>query len=379
MRRLLLLIYALVFVDEMALVAIVPLVPTYRDAFGLSGFEAGVLLASASFAIVVSSLPVGVAGDRLGARRVTLGAGLLLAASCAAQSLAPDFWALVGARFAFGIASATVWSAGLSWLADSAGDQPGALSAVITVAGIGGMAGPAFAGLLADRVGRGAPFMVLAVLSAVLTAALVMAQPGPRRPHQHEPMAAVIGLARRDTFVSAALALMLLGGFSDGVLFLVGPSQLSDAGRSAAWIGVVLSVSSAVFIAFSALPARGGARWATLATGAACAALSAVTLVPGIASAAVAAVVFVLVVRAAPFGVMYAITLPLGIRGARRARVGASTVNGLLAFGWGLASFAGSLSAGALTEVTGAHAIYALLAVCCAVASAYVLALRARG
>ena len=379
MRRLLLLIYALVFVDEVALLALVPLVPTYRDAFGLSGLEAGVLLASASLAIVVCSLPVGVAGDRFGARRVTLGAGVLLAASCAAQSLAPDYPALVGARFAFGIASATVWSAGLSWLADSAGDQPGALSAVVTVAGIGGMVGPAFAGLLADRVGRGAPFMVLALVSAALVAALAMAQPGPRRPHQHEPMAAAIGVARRDTFVSAALALMLLGGFSDGMVFLVGPAQLGDAGRSAAWIGVVLSISSAVFIAFSALPARGGARWVTLATGAVCAALSAVVLLPGIASAAVAAVVFVLVARSAPFGVMYAITLPLGVRGARRAGIGASTVNGMIGFAWGLASFAGSLSAGALTDVTGAHAIYALLAVCCALASAYLVALRARG
>jgi hypothetical protein len=192
-------------------------------------------------------------------------------------------------------------------------------------------------------------------------------------------MAAAIGVARRDTFVLAALALMLLGGFSDGMIFLVGPAQLGDAGRSAAWIGVVLSISSAVFIAFSALPARGGARWVTLATGAVCAALSAVVLLPGIASAAVAAIVFVLVARSAPFGVMYAITLPLGVRGARRAGIGASTVNGMIGFAWGLASFAGSVSAGALTDVTGAHAIYALLAICCVLAASYLLALRARG
>jgi predicted MFS family arabinose efflux permease len=377
-RRLLLLIYALVFVDEVALLAMVPLVPTYRDAFDLSSLESGALLASGPLALVVCSVPFGVAGDRLGARRMTLAAGLLLAASCAGQSLAPDLWTLLAARFVFGMASATIWSAGLSWLTDSAGDRPGALSAVVAVAGAGGLAGPVFAGALADRAGRGAPFMVLAVLSLLVVGALFVSEPGVQRPHEHEPLRSVLALARRDAYVTGALALMLLGGFADGMIFLVGPAQLADAGHSATWIGVVLSVSSAVFIAFSALTARRGARWVALATGAVAAAMSAVVLLPGVVSAAAAVVVTVLVVRSAPFGVLYAITLPLGVRGARRAGVGASTVNGLIGFAWGFATFAGSLSAGALAGVTGARAVYGLLAGCCALTAAYLLALKAR-
>src|SRR6476646_9241081 len=98
MRRLLILLYALIFVDEVVLVSLVPLLPSYRDAFSLSGFESGVALSAASLAIVAGAIPGGVAGDRLGHRRVTLAAGLLLAASCLGQGLAVGLWTLVAAR-----------------------------------------------------------------------------------------------------------------------------------------------------------------------------------------------------------------------------------------------------------------------------------------
>src|SRR3954464_6102140 len=127
MRRLLILLYALIFVDEVVLVSLGPLLPSYRDAFSLSGFESGVALSAASLAIVAGAIPGGVAGDRLGHRRVTLAAGLLLAASCLrqgparlragsclGQGLAVALWTLVAARLAFGVSSAVIWSAGLS-------------------------------------------------------------------------------------------------------------------------------------------------------------------------------------------------------------------------------------------------------------------------
>src|SRR5256885_14926799 len=67
--------YALIFVDETALISLVPLVPSYKEALGLSGLEAGVLLSAASIAIVAGSIPGGLAGDRLGSRRGALRGG----------------------------------------------------------------------------------------------------------------------------------------------------------------------------------------------------------------------------------------------------------------------------------------------------------------
>src|SRR3954454_19872530 len=140
MRRLLILLYALIFVDEVVLVSLVPLLPSYRDAFSLSGFESGVALSAASLAIVAGAIPGGVAGDRLGHRRVTLAAGLLLAASCLGQGLAVGLCTLVSARLPLGGSSAVILSPSLSWLSSPAGyDRNCAGAYVIAVTGLGCM------------------------------------------------------------------------------------------------------------------------------------------------------------------------------------------------------------------------------------------------
>lgn len=377
MRRLLLLIYAVVFVDEMVLFALVPLVPLYRDDFGLSGFESGLLLATASAALVFGSIPGGLAGDRLGARRVTLAGVALLALSCFGQAAAPDFWSLIAARLAFGAASAIVWSAGLSWLADSAGDaRPGALGAVVAVAGAGGMIGPAFAGVMADHVSIGAAFVTLGVASVVLLVALAAADHGHRHEHEHHRLVHIAGLARRDALIAGGVVAMLLGGFSDGVVNLVGPAQLDDAGLSSTLIGVVLSLAALLFIAFSAGAARRAAVSVSLRVGAVCAALTTLALAPVLVSGASAAVVFSMLAREAPLGVLYAISLPLGVRGARRVGIGAGAVSGLLGVAWGGASFAGAITAGAVAEAAGADAAYGMLVAAGCIGAAAFAALR---
>src|SRR5438067_1294160 len=72
MRRPFLLFYVLVFLDEVALLAIVPLVPAYTRAYHLSDVKAGGLLSAASLANVVASVPAGRLSDRFGAWLVTL-------------------------------------------------------------------------------------------------------------------------------------------------------------------------------------------------------------------------------------------------------------------------------------------------------------------
>ena len=165
----------------------------------------------------------------------------------------------------FGVASAVVWSAGLSWLADSAGiERPGALGVVVSVAGIGSMVGPAFAGVLADRVSRGAPFVVLAVAAGLVVVVLTGADRGQERVHEHHPLRQIASLARHDALIAGALVAMLIGGFSDGRGEPGRAAQLDAAGRSSAWIGVALSTAAVLFILFSAIAARRGAAMVTL-------------------------------------------------------------------------------------------------------------------
>jgi predicted MFS family arabinose efflux permease len=378
-RRLLLLIYALVLLDEITLLAIVPLVPSYSDDFGLSSFGSGVLLSASSLAIVAGSIPGGVLADRLGSRRVTLAGGWLLVISCLGQAVAPDFWTLLAARSVFGVASAVIWSAGLSWLSDSAGiERPGALGVVISVAGIGGMAGPAFAGVLADRVSRAAPFFILAIAATLVVALLITADRGHERSHAHHQLREIARLARRDGLIEGALVAMLIGGFADGLVNLVAPAQLDRSGHSSAWIGVALSTAALLFIVSSALAARRAAAVVTLAVIAGCAGLTGLVTVPVLVSGTSAVVVAMLLLRASPLAVMYTVAFPIGVRGASRSGMGAGAVNGLLAFAWGGSNFVGSLSAGGLNQAVGSRGVYAVLVACCGLAATRVLVLRAR-
>ena len=112
MRRMFVLMYALVFLDEIALLGLVPLLPGYTRAYDLSTTAAGALLSAAPLAIVIASIPAGRLSDRLGSRRVTLAAGVLIVLSTAGMAAAPGFAVLLLARAAFGLASGTIWSAG---------------------------------------------------------------------------------------------------------------------------------------------------------------------------------------------------------------------------------------------------------------------------
>lgn len=364
MRRPFLLFYALVFLDEVALLSLVPLLPSYTRAYDLSDVQAGALLSAASLAIVIASLPAGRLSDRFGARIVTLSAGAIAAASMLAIALAPGFVTLLAARAAFGVGSGTIWSAGISWLSDSAAEESRdrALAAVVTVAGIGSMVGPVFAGLLADRVGRGAVFAIAGVLMIAVVLALALADPGRRRHHGHQPLRQIATGMRAEPLLAGAVAIMLLGGVGDGVVNLVAPLQLGDLGLSSGEIGAWFSIASTIFIASSAVIARMGRRAVSLRLAGLMAGLQAVALIPVLLSGAAAPIVGMVLARSVFVGPPYAMAFPLGALGASRLGFGTGTVNGLMGVVWGGANFAGPLIAGVVIAGPGDRTAYALLA-----------------
>jgi predicted MFS family arabinose efflux permease len=364
MRRPFLLFYALVFVDEVALLSLVPLLPSYTRAYHLSDVRAGALLSAASLAIVIASVPAGRLGDRFGARVVTLVAAAIASASMFGLAVAPGFAGLVAARIAFGVGSGTIWSAGISWLSDSAPVEvrDRALAIVITVAGIGSMVGPVFAGVLADHVARGAVFAVAGVLMAAVVLGLALGDPGRRVRHGHQPLREITAGMRGEPLLAGALAIMLLGGVGDGVVNLVAPLQLGHLGLSAGAIGAWLSVASTIFIASSAVVARMGRRAVSLRLAGVMAGLQAVALVPVLASGAIAPIVAMVLARSLCVAPPYAMAFPLGALGATRLGFGTGTVNGLMGVVWGGANFAGPLIAGVVIAGPGDRVAYALLA-----------------
>jgi MFS transporter, YNFM family, putative membrane transport protein len=381
MRRMFVLMYALVFLDEVALLGLVPLLPGYTRVYDLSTAEAGALLSAAPLAIVVASIPAGRLSDGLGSRRVTLAAGVLIVASTAAMAVANGFAVLLAARFAFGLASGTIWSAGLAWIGDSAPAhrRSAALGTVITTAGVGGMAGPVFCGYLAEHVGRGAPWAILSGATVLVVLALLAANPGRSVAHEHAPLRLVADKMRREPLLAGAVAIMLLGGVGDGIANLIAPLQLADNGLSEGRIGLWFSVGAALFIVASAATTRMGERAVSLRAAAYFAAFQAAILLPVLVSSATAVIVFMLLARFAVAALPYTIGYPLAAVGSARLGLGTGTVNGLLGLIWGAGSFVAPPVAGVIADAVGDQAAYALLVGFCLLMAGWLLRSAQRG
>ncbi len=373
MRRAGPLLYALLFVNEFQLAGIAPLVPLLERELHLSTFQSGAFLAASSVAQLAAAFPAGVLADRLGPRRLTVGAAALLAVGSATQGFAPDFWTLIAGRAAFGLASTTIWSAGLSWLTDAAGRRKSkALAGTMATAGVAALVAPAFNGLLGQHAGVAAPFTVIAVAAAVLAVALALAEEPSPVPHSHESVRSTLAGLRG--LVLGSVVLMGFGGLVSSIVNLLVPLELSDNGLSGGLIGVAFSTAAVAFVLASALVTRRGARAVRLRYGALALIGLGGLLSTLVVSTGTPALVGFLVLRAPLLAVVFTIAYPLGELGAARAGLGRGAVLGLLNAFWGVTTTVGPLAGGAIAGHVGAGAAFGLVAALSAGAGALLLA-----
>src|SRR5438067_139286 len=116
MRRLVLLLSAVVAVDTMFYTALAPLLPHFASRYGLTKGEAGALSAAYAVGVLAASVPGGLAASRFGAKWAVLVGVALTAAASLGFGLAGSGWALGAARLAQGIGSAFSWAGALAWL-----------------------------------------------------------------------------------------------------------------------------------------------------------------------------------------------------------------------------------------------------------------------
>jgi MFS family permease len=367
------LLYALLFVNEFQLAGIAPLVPLLERELHLSTFQSGAFLAASSVAQLAAAFPAGVLADRLGPRRLTVGAAALLAVGSATQGFAPDFWTLIAGRAAFGLASTTIWSAGLSWLTDTAGRRKSrALAGTMTTAGVAALVAPAFNGLLGQHAGVAAPFTVIAVAAAALAVALALAEEPSPVPHSHESVRSTLAGLRG--LVLGSVVLMGFGGLVSSIVNLLVPLELSDNGLSEGLIGIAFSIAAVAFVLASALVTRSGARAVRLRYGALALIGLGGLLSTLVVSTGTPALIGFLVLRAPLLAVVFTIAYPLGELGAVRAGLGRGAVLGLLNAFWGVTTTVGPLAGGAIAGHVGAGAAFGLVAALSAGAGALLLA-----
>jgi MFS family permease len=357
------LICGLVLASTAAQFALVPVLPAYAHRLGLSGFQQGEVLGAPGLAALAVCLPAGTLTDRFGPRRMTLYAGMLMAVGTLVQGLASNVAVLLAARLLFGAGYGIVWTAGLCWLAEAGGAST--IGGSVTSGGIGGVLGPAVSGVLVQRLGLGAPWLLAAAGFAAITVGLAMVRTSGETAVSAASSGASLRTAARNRGFLWAAAAVITAGLTNGVCSLLAPAELHAAGASTARIGLDFAIAGLVFAVGSAVTAGAGRR-----------ALSAVVICSGmlaeaaafsltVVSTATLAVVAMLYAVTAARSVLWTVSYPLAATSAERDGMGLGAVVGLLNGIWAATAVVGPLAAGLLTEHFSARVAFGLTGFTC--------------
>lgn len=180
MRRLLLLISALMFLELFFFAVLSPLLPQLKEELGISTSQTGVLVAAYAVGGLVGAIPAVMIAVRVGVKPTALASLAAFAAMSIAFGLAHSYGALLATRFAQGLAGAACWTAAMVWLLGAApvGRRGEMLGFAFGVSEAGAIAGPVIGGVAA-AAGRSWTFAGIAVLSVAL-ALVTLRAPAPR-------------------------------------------------------------------------------------------------------------------------------------------------------------------------------------------------------
>ena len=399
-KKLLWSIYGLFLVAGIAQAAIVPLLPRLSSQYGLSPSETGLLLALPGLATLAVSVPAGVAADRLGARRCTVLAGAVLCVACVAEA-APSLALLLVGRALFGVAYGVVWTTGVAWLAELDTGGGSRIGPSVTCASVGMMLGPAIGGVLAGAGATGLPFLLIAIVAAIVmvpltiggarAATAVGAAPGhdagtaadevAELAHaigysETAELAASVGYgdpvpygggrgralrsAVRRPGVVAAIGALVVSGAVSSVSQLLISGGLHHDGLSTGRIGLAFSAAAISYIAVSIAVVRLGVRVHTLRFNAMATAALAVVLVPGLVSGSASVLIVTLMVTSMPRAAVSTISYSLasagsGPNGGVRDSAADGSVFGVVNGAWAGSMVLAPLLAGALEQHGGAQ------------------------
>ena len=240
-RRTLVLVSAVVCYETMFFTLLSPLLPHFTHRFHLSLAGAGALTGAYAAGAFAAALPSGLVVSRIGVKATTLGGLVLLAVASLAFGIAPDVEWVFAARVAQGCGCALAWTGGLAWLVSQVPrERRGESIGIALGAAVGGaLIGPAV-GALADLVGTRAVFVALALPGFALAAwGLGVADGSPE----------AISLATFKTAFAARgvyrpALLVLLAGFTLGVISVLAPLRLAHLHWSATGIAGVFLLSA---------------------------------------------------------------------------------------------------------------------------------------
>jgi MFS family permease len=373
MRRLFLLVAAVVLVDTMFFAAVAPLLPHYADEFDLSKTGSGILAAAYPAGTFVGAVPSGWLAARWGVKPTLLLGLSMLGFSSLAFAFAGHIVLLDAARFVQGIGGACMWAAGMAWLVSaSPPERRGELiGSALAAAIVGVLLGPVLGGA-ASVLSPEAVFSAVAVGAAAL-AGWAATMPGVAP--DEGPALRGLGQAFRRPAVLAGFWLFTLPAVFAGAIEVLAPLRLDELGASGAAIGAVFLVTAGVEAALSPVAGRVSDRRGRLApirAGLVGAVVMAALLpLPGTAVLVGAAVLLAI----AALGVFWAPAMAMLSDAAEEAGLDQGLAFALSNLAWAVGHLVGAGGGGALAEATSDAVPYGLLGVVCAATLAGVVRL----
>ncbi len=357
------LVNALIFLDEVVYVALVPLLPLYARRFHLTVADVGLLYGAYPLLAFVSSVPAGALVDRLGPRGLLASGLALFVAASVGFAAAGSIELLLLARGLQGFAAGITAPAGLAaiTLAVPAERRGETLGVTTGLQALSGFAGPLLGAIGATAIGLGPIYSIPAAFGALLLIGVMRMSPGEL---SRETVAPAVTFRERtaNRDVRASVLFILAIGIGGGTVQTLAPLQLESGGLTASGVAALFAVSALIALALAPQTGRVADRSGVRAATAVWTALS-VGLLLGFAVAHAVWLVSVLVVTFLPqirSGGTLSYTL-----GASRAdlgsRLGASF--GLAIAAWSIGASAGPIASGYVAQITSRSVAYGLAGV----------------
>lgn len=362
MRRLLLLVSAIVAADTTFFTALTPLLPHYAHAYGLSKAGAGIFIATYAAGTVGGAIPAGLSTTRFGPKHAVLGGLALMTVSSLGFALGGSLWVAMVSRLFQGVGSAFSWAGGLAWLISAAPRERRGqlLGTAMGAAVFGALLGPVL-GALAGLIGTRPAFLLVSAAGAGL---IGWAAPTSGAVREHQTMRDGIATLR-DPRLAAGLWLIVMPALLFGVLIVLVPLRLNRFGWGTIAIGAVFLATTAIETVLNPLLGRLTDRSGTLRPVRA-ALLGSVLISVALAWAGRPALIVPLVLLSGiAYGAFYTPALALISTGAERAGLAQGLAFGLMNACWGVGAMVGPALGGAIAGATGDAVPYLILAALC--------------
>ncbi|MFL5817130.1 MAG: MFS transporter [Conexibacter sp.] len=372
MRRLLLLVGAIVFVDLMFYAAITPLLPWYADRFDLSKTGAGLLAGSYAAGALLGSVPSGLLAVRLGNRKTMLIGLALMSGASVGFAFGHTIVMLDSMRFLQGVGGACTWAGGLGWLLSlTPPEERGAtIGKAMSAALVGLLVGPAL-GALARVVGPEAPFTSIGVLGVLLMVLALRIEAPPAGVSMRAEQSLRVALA--DGPIRVAMLLVTVPALMFGAIEVLVPLSLDRLGATSGAIAATFIAASAIEAVAQVLVGRVADRRGRMWPIRICLAGALVFMLLLPLPDAVWVLAAVTTIGCVVTGMINTPAMALLSDGVESAGIGQGFGFALVNLVWAGGQVVGTVAGGALAGATSDAAVYVVLAVACAATLAGVL------